>query len=168
MSSTLSRVREWATPITVGVFVLMAATGVLMFFHADTSLQKEVHEWAGWVMVAGVAGHAVANWPGLRRYLRLGRPALLMGVFVLVLAGSFFAGGGADDGPPPPVMAMQAISRAPIGRVAALYGQSGEQARQALAAQGIVLASDEATLASAIGEDRGRLGQALRALAQPH
>ena len=25
--------REWATPLTIGIFALMAVTGLLMFFH---------------------------------------------------------------------------------------------------------------------------------------
>lgn len=49
--------REWATPVTVGVFVVMAATGLLMFFHLDIGLNKAAHEWLGWLMVAAVAAH---------------------------------------------------------------------------------------------------------------
>jgi cytochrome b561 len=49
--------REWATPLTIGSFGLMATTGILMFFHLDSGLNKTAHEWLGWVMVAVVAAH---------------------------------------------------------------------------------------------------------------
>jgi hypothetical protein len=43
---------NWATPLTIGTFTLMAVTGMLMFFHADIGLNKTAHEWLGWVMIA--------------------------------------------------------------------------------------------------------------------
>lgn len=82
--------REWATPLTIGLFLLMGVTGLLMFFHWDNSLQKTLHEWLRWLMVAAAVVHALANW----------------------------------------------------------------------------LPDDEASLASAVGKDRERLGAALKALAQ--
>lgn len=43
MSEGIS-LRTWATPLTVGAFLLMAATGVLMFFGYDRGLTAVVHE----------------------------------------------------------------------------------------------------------------------------
>ena len=61
--------REWATPLTIGTFLIMATTGILMFFHLDRGLNKEAHEWLGWAMVAGVGTHVVANLSSFKRYL---------------------------------------------------------------------------------------------------
>ena len=44
--------RESATPLTIGSFLLIAITGVLMFFHLDSGLNKLAHEWLGWAMIA--------------------------------------------------------------------------------------------------------------------
>ena len=38
-------VRKWATPLTIGAFFLMAATGILMFFHIDRGIISGAHEW---------------------------------------------------------------------------------------------------------------------------
>ncbi len=54
-------VRVWATPLTIAAFVLMAATGVLMFFGWRQGLTSEVHEWFSWIFLAGAFGHIVAN-----------------------------------------------------------------------------------------------------------
>jgi len=160
--------RDWATPLTIGVFALMAATGVAMFFHLETPLQKQVHEWAGWLMVAGVVLHVAVNWFAFQRYFQsLPRGLGIVAVFVLVTLGSFFLRGAGDgDGAgSPPAIAIRTLTQAPIAQVAPLFGKTPAQARAALATAGLVLADDGATLASAIGGDRQRVGQALRALA---
>jgi hypothetical protein len=165
MNTTISR--AWATPLVIGAFALMAVTGTTMFFHLDNTLQKEVHEWAGWVMLGGVALHALANWPAFKRYfLRLDRGALLIGAFVLVVAGSFLGGGSEGASASPPVLAIGAITRAPIAQVAPLFGKTVEQARSELAAAGITLASDDATLAAATQGNREQTGRALAVLAR--
>jgi hypothetical protein len=61
--------REWVTPIAAGAFLLSAVTGVLIFFHVDSGLNKVVHEWLGWVLLGGVALHVIANFSGFRRHL---------------------------------------------------------------------------------------------------
>ena len=37
----------------MGAFTLSAVTGVLMFFHLDSGLNKAAHEWLSWAMVGG-------------------------------------------------------------------------------------------------------------------
>lgn len=165
MNATISR--EWATPLVIGAFALMGVTGTLMFFHLDNGLQKDVHEWAGWVMLAGVGLHAVANWPAFKRYFqRLNKGALLIGAFVLFVAGSFFLGSSEGETASPPVLAIGAITRAPISQVAPLFGKTAAQAREELAAAGITVASDDATLAAATQGNREQTGRALAVLAR--
>ncbi|MCK6425807.1 MAG: DUF4405 domain-containing protein [Burkholderiaceae bacterium] len=160
--------REWATPLTIGVFALMSVTGLLMFFHLDSALQKTVHEWAGWVVVSAAALHVSANWLGFKRYFKPGIGAAVIALCALLIGASFIPlGGAAGASQSPPAIAMRALSQAPLSSVAPLFGKSVPQARQALAAADIVLPDDQASLASVIGADRERLGQALRALAQP-
>lgn len=159
--------REWATPLTLGVFTLMSVTGLLMFFHLDSALQKTVHEWAGWVVVAAAALHVAANWPGFRRYFKPGTGAAVIALCAALIAASFLPLGGAAGEPQsPPAIAMRALAQAPLSQVAPLFGQSAAQARQALAAAGILLPDDQASLGSVLGPDRERLGQALRVLAR--
>jgi hypothetical protein len=78
--------REWATPVTIGAFMLMSVTGVLMFFHADRGFNKLAHEWVGLVMVGGVAAHAMANWAAFTRYFLTGvfsRGVIALGLVLL-------------------------------------------------------------------------------------
>lgn len=161
--------REWATPLTMGVFLLMAVTGLLMFFHLDTGLQKAVHEWLGWGMVAVVAAHALANGRGFVRYFKPSvsrRAPALMGLCALLLAATFVVRPSEGNEPPsPPLIALRAIGHAPLVQVAPLFGHDAASARAALAAAGITTDSDTQTLDAATGGSRERFGQALRALA---
>ncbi|MFO1337349.1 MAG: DUF4405 domain-containing protein [Burkholderiaceae bacterium] len=158
--------RQWATPLTIGAFGLMAVTGLLMFFHLDQGLQKPAHEWLGWLMVAAVGVHAAVNWPGLKRHLTVPGPGrVIVGASALALAASFFvAPGSQGEDAPPPVLAMHAVAKAPLKAVLPLTGKSFSQVQGELAAAGIHVDSDEQSIASAIGDDRGRMGRAMRVL----
>lgn len=157
--------REWATPLTIGSFLLMSVTGILMFFHLDMGLNKLAHEWLGWVMVAGVAAHAIANWAAFKRYFvssTLGRSVIAVGV--LMLAGSFASlPGGARDGFPH-IMAMKAVARAPIVSIAPVTGRPADELLKDLSKAGIVLPDANSSIESAIGGSRELEAKAMTVL----
>lgn len=160
---TLSR--NWVTPLMIGAFALMAVTGLLMFFHLDQGLQKEVHEWLGWLLVLAAVLHVTVNWLGFKRYFTAARSGLAaVAVMALVVVGSFFVSGEEGEGVSPPVAAMHAVAGAPLKDVAPLTGRPASQLRAELAASGIELASDEQSIGSVVGNDRERMGRAMRVL----
>ena len=59
--------RSWATPLTAGAFIVLATTGLLMFFHLDRGLNHFAHEWIGWILLLGVACHITANFSGFSK-----------------------------------------------------------------------------------------------------
>ncbi len=142
--------REWATPVTIGAFMLMSVTGVLMFFHADRGFNKLAHEWVGLVMVGGVAAHAMANWAAFTRY------------GLVLLAASFVS--WTEKRLPPPVMAMRAIVAAPLAKVAPLAGRSADQAIADLARAGVTVANPNVSLEAATGGNREMQAKAISAL----
>lgn len=158
--------RDWATPVTIGSFLLMAVTGILMFFHLDTGLNKLAHEWLGWIMVAGVAAHAVANWGAFKRYFvssGLGRAIIAFGI--VVLAGSFASmPGGARDGFPPHIMAMKAVTHAQIKDISSLTGRTVPEMIEALAKADIALPTGDATIDSVVKGNRQLEAKAMRVL----
>lgn len=157
--------REWATPVTIGAFMIMSVTGLLMFFHADMGLNKFAHEWLGWLMIAGVLFHAIANWNGFKRYFlssTLGRS--IMAVFALTLAATFIPLSGSGKGFPPPVMAMKAVTHAPISTVAPLTGKPVAEVLADLKQAGIELSGSDASIDSVIGDNRELQGKAMAVL----
>ncbi|MEY4764624.1 MAG: hypothetical protein RI907_1297 [Pseudomonadota bacterium] len=158
--------RDWATPLTIGAFLLMAVTGILMFFHLDTGLNKAAHEWLGWAMVIGVAAHVVANWPAFARHFSRATGQAIVGVFAVLLIGSFFVkqeGGGSPAG-----VAISALTLAPVANVAALTGEPVDTVVARLAAAGFqVTDPSHQTIAQLVGKDRERTSKALRAALMP-
>lgn len=161
---------NWATPLTIGAFAVMATTGLLMFFHADTGVNKTAHEWLGWVMVAGVGFHAVANWRMFKKYFVVGTASrVILASSAAVLLASFFSlGGGPGGGPggdmPPHVQALKAITAAPLAEVAGVAGKPVEQLLADLQGAGIAVAGAEASLDSVIAGNRELEGKAIRVL----
>ncbi len=129
----MSTLRTWATPLTIGSFLLMAVTGLLMFFHLDGTLNKVAHEWAGWIMVAGVLAHVVLNWRAFSIYFKRPVAVTIMAVSAVVLAGSFVPASGGGN-PVRPV--MMAISQATVGAVIELSGVPQQEALSRLSAAG--------------------------------
>ena len=103
--------RPWITPVVIGAFGLSAVTGVLMFFHLDSGLNKTAHEWLSWAMVIGVLLHLLLNLNAFKRYFTQTTARVVMGVFALVLALSFIPAGGAKSEPgfAPPVRALAEV-----------------------------------------------------------
>jgi hypothetical protein len=157
--------REWATPLTIGVFAIMSVTGILMFFHLNSGLNKPVHEWAGLALVAAVTLHVVVNWRAFQNYFSGLLGLTIIGLGVVVLALSFLPLGGAKGGGgSAPVLAMNAIAKAPISSVAALTGRPVTQIIEDLSKAGISLPSADASIDSVTGADRGMQGKAMAVL----
>ena len=89
--------RPWITPLVIGAFLISAVTGVLMFFHLDSGLNKAVHEWLSWAMVVGVGLHVLLNATAFKRYFTQTTGRGVMGGMALVLVLSFIPVGGRSD-----------------------------------------------------------------------
>jgi hypothetical protein len=157
--------RNWATPVTIGAFGLMSVTGMLMFFHWNTDLNKTAHEWLGWLMVIGVAAHAAANWPAFKRYFVASpQGRLILAASLFVTCASFVPLPGSGTNLPPPVMAMKAVTRAPLATVAALSGKPVEEVIARLDSVGIKVPYPDATLDNIIGGNREQEAAAMRVI----
>lgn len=154
--------REWITPIAAGAFLLSAVTGVLIFFHIDTGLNKFVHEWLSWVLLGSVALHATANFSGFRNHLGTRRGQLLIGVFALVFLLSFIPVGRQSE--PPFIAPIRALSQAPLTTLALVAQVSPEQLHERLAKAGLKPQSDQQSLSDLIGPDMKKQVHVLRTL----
>jgi hypothetical protein len=147
--------RPWITPLVTGIFLLMGTTGILMFFHLDSGLNKTAHEWLGWAMVAGVALHLLLNLPAFKRHLANTTGRWVMGACAVLLALSFLPLGGAKGGKPPFVAPVQALAKAPLATVAQVAGLTVEQVRERLDGAGIRSQSGNQSLQDLVGPNMG-------------
>ncbi len=157
--------RDVFTPLTLGSFGLLAVTGVLMFFHLDSGLNKAAHEWLSWLLIAAVGGHVLSNLGSLKRHFQSTRTRSLLAGFAAVLALSFAPVGGNDK--PPFVVPMAALARAPLPVLAQVAGVEESVLRERLAAAGTPAQADTASVAQLVGTDlRQQMGTLNRVLAQ--
>ena len=144
--------RPWITPLVIGAFLLSAVTGILMFFHFDSGLNKAAHEWLSWAMVIGVSLHILLNLNAFKRYFTQTTGKVVMGLFALILALSFIPAGGAGGDPPfaPPA---RLLAKAPIPVLAQVLGMSPEALKAELANKGHTVENDQQNLQDLVGGD---------------
>lgn len=157
----MSTLRKWATPLTVGSFLVMGVTGTLMFFHLNTMLGKVIHEWAGWLMLVGVGAHVVLNWRALTTYFKRPMAQWIMGVGAALTLATILPIGGAGE---PPVRSMvMAVTLADEATLMALSGHNLQEGRTLLSAAGVDLQPGQ-SLADATDGDFGLQSAAMSAL----
>lgn len=85
--------RTWSTPLTIGSFVLMAVTGVLMFFDLVPGYLTFAHEWFSWLFLVGVGGHIAVNYRPFVRHLQSNWGRANVAIFAIILIVSTFSYG---------------------------------------------------------------------------
>lgn len=159
--------RGWATPLVAGSFLLMAATGVAMFFHVETGAMKGLHEWAGWALLAGAGVHLWLNRRALGAYLRRPLAAGIMGLGVVLTAGGMLVP-EPQGGPAATVEAvLGAVERAPVAVLAELSGKDVPAVIAALEGAGLAGAGPDSTVDGLAGGDRGQAFAGLAAVFAP-
>ena len=125
--------RSWATPLTVGTFLLISVTGILMFFHMETGLSKVAHEWLGWVLVFGVGAHLWLNRRAFTTYLKRPTAVAIMAAGTLVLVASLLVP-AAEGGSVPVRQVLGSLTTVPISTLATLAGKEEASLLTALSA----------------------------------
>lgn len=145
--------REWTTPITAGAFLLLAVTGLLMFFHAAPELAEEVHEWLSLVFVTAVLLHLTTNFSAFKRYLSQRRAQVILGVFAVLVLVSVIPFEEEGEEGPPFAAPIRLLAKAPLAEVAQLAKSSPEQMIAELKKEGIAVQSAQQSLSELVGDD---------------
>ena len=127
--------RTWATPLTIGTFVLMSATGVLMFFEWELGLTTVVHQWCSWLFLAGAGGHIVGNIRPFKNHLKTRWGQASASAFMAILGASFFSW-GIITGPQLKRPIEQALIDAPLAALASVTGTDPDALLRRLRSQG--------------------------------
>lgn len=145
--------REWATPITAGAFILLSITGMLMFFHLDSGLNKTAHEWLSWALITGVLLHVTANFSAFKKHLSNRKTQAIIGTFTLILLLSFLSLGG-EEGDKKFAPPIRALANAPLTTVAMVAKITPEQLLERLEDDaGISADSDKQSVSELVGGD---------------
>jgi len=145
--------RSWATPLTIGSFIISALSGIILFFHWDIGMMKPAHEYLSWFLVLGVIMHIIINWRPMLVYFKKPIPLAIIGIFIILTALSFATLGesSGDHGGKNRKVAMQSLKllqSAPISMIAKLSEVTPESLSKKLKEKGFVVISESQTLAS--------------------
>ncbi|MDD5548988.1 MAG: DUF4405 domain-containing protein [Sulfurovaceae bacterium] len=144
--------RKWVTPLITGSFLLIAITGILMFFHIDTGLNKVAHEWLGLVMVLGVILHIVVNFKGFKQMFGDTIGKSIVGTFALVLLLSFLNLGG-EGNEKPFMTSVEVLAKASITDLAQVSHTDKQVLLNRLKAKGVVISDDTKSIKDVVGND---------------
>jgi hypothetical protein len=156
----MKRLRAWVTPVTIGCFLLLGVTGLLMFFKVRGGLIVVAHEWLSPIFVVGACLHIIVNWGAVRATLSRARGLVIVGLFLALLAFSVAPPRDAveharEHGHGQEVIGRRAaelLLQARLSTVAELTGRTPQQVRDRLGRQGVRVTSDEIALADAAAE----------------
>ena len=158
------QLRDWATPLVAGSFLLMATTGILIFFHLDSGLNKVAHEWLGWAFVIGAIAHLVSNFPAFQKRLQNKLSKIIIGTCATLLLLSFAPVGGEGGGGSVVRSAMEAVNNAPLTTVAQLVGKDANTLLADLQAAGVKIDTVDQSISSVTGGEREEAEEALHVI----
>ena len=155
--------RAWATPLIIGSFLIMAVSGVAMFFHVEIGAMKGVHEWAGLVMAAAGVAHVVLNWRAFTLYFKrpIANAIMAAGAVVLGLSAAISGEGASGN---PVVAVMGAMGNARLEQLASLTGEEPGALAARLQAGGYAVTGPDETVGALAEGDRGKQGAILSAI----
>lgn len=150
-----SRLRDWATPFTIGAFLLTALTGILLFFKINLGLVKPAHEWLSWLLIFGTAGHLALNWRPL--VYSLSRPVgkTIFFVFIVLTCASAFPLSEGKKRQHPAFSIAESLAQAPLSTVVQVAHRNREETMAVFSGAGIRLAGGEQTIQE-IADENGR------------
>jgi hypothetical protein len=140
-----SRLREWATPLMIGAFMLSAVTGIMLFFKMDPGLIKPMHEWLSWLLVIGTVFHLTANWRFFIKCVSRPLGKGILAVFFLIICVSMIPF-GEKHGEYSPIIMSNVLVRTPLSSVAQVAGHGSDEAMAMLRSEGVKIEGNEQSI----------------------
>ena len=134
--------RAWSTPLIIACSLVVAISGILMFFHWAEGSVKSMHEWLGLLFVAAIVLHLLNHWRPFSRYFSDQQAIAVLAVVFSLAAGWLAVGGDEGKGKNPMRQLAAKVQQAPLTSVAILMNQSSAEAIAQLQLAGIQTASE--------------------------
>lgn len=126
--------RELATSFTTFLFLVIAITGILMFFHILDNYTKQMHEILGLAFIAIVMLHIFFNWKSMKNYFS-NRIFFSSGIIVTIVALGFIL--STSNEPNPKRVVFESVFNQPIEKTSVLFSDSYVKAKETLENKGI-------------------------------
>ncbi len=137
--------KKYTTAITAALFLVVAGSGVAMFFHLGKDVLSEMHEWLAIMLVAAAGLHIYKNWAALMTYVRR-RTIVAPLALALVAAAAFIVPASISERSNPARGLMQAMQNAKLADVGKVLDILPTSLEAALKRQGFVIESSDARI----------------------
>lgn len=164
-----SLLQRYATPFTLGLFLVSLISGIALFLHVAQGTFREMHEWLSLLLVGPFILHVWKNWRPMLGYMR--KPALPIALATSVAAALPFGlqqSAGEAGGPP-----QFALARTLLGNtgteLAPLLHTTPANLVKALESAGFTVASADQPLTDVAiksGKSEFELAGALNSISQ--
>lgn len=151
--------RQYITPLVIATCLAPFITGMFMFFNMfKGSFAKELHEWAGMIMIIIAIAHIIGHWPSFKIYLK-GKRLWTMTMIFAVFVPLFFAfekpllNDGQEKITPRYFVGL--VVDANMESFASFSGLDKEEIEQKLSAAGIQITNPDESL-GAIAQKNGK------------
>ena len=126
--------RELATSFTTFLFLVIAITGILMFFHILDKYTKQMHEILGLAFIVVVILHVFFNWKSMKNYFS-SRIFFSSGIIVTIVTLGFIL--STSNEPNPKRAIFESVFNQPIEKTSVLFNHSYVKAKETLENKGI-------------------------------
>jgi len=107
-----------ATSLTTTLFLVIAISGIMMFFHFYNGQVKELHEILGLVFVGAVTFHVFYNFKSMKNYFT--KRVFISTLLLAVIVSSGFIIQSSTKGQSPKGKIIQSVLKAPLNQSFAL------------------------------------------------
>ena len=144
--------RSWATQFTIGSFLLISGTAILMFFEFEDGLTVFVNQWLSWFFILGSIAHIAINFRPFKSRLKSPWGKASVVVFGVILIASSFSW-GMITGPQLKRPIEEALVFAPISALAGVSQTSSDDLLRRFAMHGIVAHGSQSIYDLSISSD---------------
>jgi hypothetical protein len=136
--------RKWSTPLIIGSGLIVALSGVLMFFGVHNPIEM-AHEWVGLLFAAAIGLHVLNHWGGFKKYFSQPMALSLVGLVALV-SSTFIFLSMTDAGGSPMMNIVRSIESSPVEEVAPLLNESAKSVVLRMQAAGLNVDNSSSTI----------------------
>ncbi len=130
----MTKKREFATSMTALMFLVIGATGVMMYFHILDKYTKQMHEILGLVFVAAVLAHVFVHYKSMKQYFSK-KIFLIISVLTLVTVSVFVL--NAPEGKSSKKILAEGVFNSNIEKSFVLFADNADLAKARLTQAGL-------------------------------
>jgi uncharacterized membrane protein len=130
----MTKKREFATSMTALMFLVIGATGVMMYFHILDKYTKQMHEILGLVFVAAVLAHVFVHYKSMKQYFSK-KIFLIISVLTLVTVSVFVL--NAPEGKSSKKILAEGVFNSNIEKSFVLFADNADLAKTRLTQAGL-------------------------------